>query len=632
VITDTLPAGVAFLGASDGGSQTGGVVAWPAIPSLAPGGSVTRTVDVRAPASMGSLTNIAAAAAATADPDPGNNDGSGAGRITTDVIDLPDPLADLVTLAAGPASAPAGTVVTYTATVRNDGPSGAADVTLSDTLPPGAVVTDASGGEIVAPGVVRWQIGPLAVRATRWFAVRVVVPGTGPLVNIVAAAATTPDPLPGNNDGGAAESRVTTTVIEQADVVTLAGGPASVPAAGAFTHTVTVRNDGPSPARQVVVTDTIAGSAVIQSVSGGGVGSGGVITWPALASLASGQSVAYTVTMTAPGSGAVTSRIAASSATGDPVPGNHDGSGPASRVTTMVTEAADLRVTATGPAEVDAGAAIAYRVVVLNQGPSPALGVVVTDTLPAGFGLTAASNGGTWTAGVVSWPVVASLAAGDSLEYSIEGRAPSTGLLVSIAAASAATGDPDPANNDGSDPASRVVTTMPVGVALNLVEVVDTVTAGSPTVHPASAQVVVVGTGADTVAWTVSSGGAAWLTLVASAGTGPGTASWTLDVPSMRTGTYRDTLRVTLADGTSDSVAVRVEVVAPAVDWTAAVDEILGTTRLDITQRRYLDQEGNEDGTFNLGDLLALLERLGVRLDDPVLSRVMSAPAAGRQQ
>jgi uncharacterized repeat protein (TIGR01451 family) len=295
-------------------------------------------------------------------------------------------------------------------------------------------------------------------------------------------------------------------------------------------------------------------------------------------------------------------------------------------------EAADLRVTASGPAEVAAGAVVVYRVVVRNQGPDSARGVVVTDTLPTGFSFTTASHGGTWSAGVVTWPVVASLAVGDSLEYSVEGRAPSAGLLVNVAAAGAATLDPDPANNDGSDPASRVVSTMPLGVALNVLEVVDSVTAGSPTVHPASAQVVVVGTGADTLAWTVTSGGAAWLTFVTSTGTGSGTASWTLDVPSMRAGTYRDTLRVTLADGTSDTVAIRVEVVAPAVDWTAAVDEILGTTRLDVIQRRYLDQEGNADGAFNLGDLLALLDRLGVRLDDATLSRVMAASAAGRQK
>jgi uncharacterized repeat protein (TIGR01451 family) len=632
LITDTLPAGVTFLGASDGGGKSGGVVVWPAIASLAAGASVIRTVDVSA-SSAGRYTNVVAATAATADPEPANNDGSGAdGRVATDVIELTDPLADLVTLAAGPASAPAGGVITYTATVRNDGPSAAADVILRDTLPAGVGVTAVSGGGTVAAGVVTWPaIALLPVGAARSFTVSVTAPPTGTLVNIVAAAGATPDPWPGSNDGSAAEARVTTTVIEQADLVTLAGGPASVLPAGTFTHTVTVRNDGPSVSQQVVVTHVHVGGT-IQSVSDGGLVSGGVVTWPAIASIASGQSVEYTVTMTAPASGSVTSQVSATSSTADPVAGNHDGSAAESRAVTTVTEVADLRVTASGPAQVAPGAVMSYRVVVRNQGPSTAAGVVVSDTLPAGFNFTAASNGGTWTAGVVTWPAVASLAVGDSLQYSVDGRAPATGLLVSIAAARAATLDPDPANNDGSDPASRVVSTMPLGVALNVLEVVDSVTAGSPVVHPASAQVVVVGTGADTLAWTVTSSGAAWLTFVTSTGTGSGTASWTLDVPSMRAGTYRDTLLLTLADGKSDTVAIRVEVVAPAVDWTAAVDEILGTTRLDVIQRRYLDQEGNADGAFNLGDLLALLDRLGVRLDDATLSRVMAASAAGRQK
>jgi uncharacterized repeat protein (TIGR01451 family) len=46
MVTDTLPALTTFVAASDGGTESGGVVTWPAF-DLAAGGIVTRTVTVR---------------------------------------------------------------------------------------------------------------------------------------------------------------------------------------------------------------------------------------------------------------------------------------------------------------------------------------------------------------------------------------------------------------------------------------------------------------------------------------------------------------------------------------------------------------------------------------------------------
>ena len=75
VVTDVLPAGVTFVSASNGGTNSSGTVTWPAISTLADGASqqFTLTVDVDAGTS-GSLSNQATAnSGTTPDPNATNN-------------------------------------------------------------------------------------------------------------------------------------------------------------------------------------------------------------------------------------------------------------------------------------------------------------------------------------------------------------------------------------------------------------------------------------------------------------------------------------------------------------------------------------------------------------------------------
>jgi hypothetical protein len=75
VVSDTLPAGVTFLGASGGGANNAGVVFWPPMSSLPSGWGTNFVLTVTAPAS-GALTNSVASPSVTSDPILSNNDGS----------------------------------------------------------------------------------------------------------------------------------------------------------------------------------------------------------------------------------------------------------------------------------------------------------------------------------------------------------------------------------------------------------------------------------------------------------------------------------------------------------------------------------------------------------------------------
>jgi len=199
VVSDTLPAGVTGVTASDGGtySAVGNVVTWPTLASLASGASTAAyTVTATIPAgTTGSLNNRARVAGTSADPTPANDR-----QATTTTIAA---VADLSASAVAPATAVPGAQITFTVSVSNTGPSTATSVIMTDTLPTGVTFVSATGGGVHAAGVVTWptiaSIAPGAPATT--FDVVVDVGGgfSGTLTNIVAGVAATTEPTPADN-------------------------------------------------------------------------------------------------------------------------------------------------------------------------------------------------------------------------------------------------------------------------------------------------------------------------------------------------------------------------------------------------------------------------------------------------
>lgn len=61
-----------------------------------------------------------------------------------------------------------------------------------------------------------------------------------------------------------------------------------------------------------------------------------------------------------------------------------------------------------------------------------------------------------------------------------------------------------------------------------------------------------------------------------------------------------------------------------------ATDDLLGVPKLSVAQRDYLDQLGNRNGGYDVGDYLALLDRSGVVPSAALLARVAARPGRGR--
>src|SRR5438093_1620255 len=505
VVRDTLPAGVTFVSASNGGTAAARVVTPPSVASLTHAGTLSRTVTVTAPPT-GTLINVPRADAATGDPDSPNNNGSASGnRVTTTFHEL----ADLTVTNTGPLPDDVPLSLTYTITVTNNGPSTAASVVVRDTLPAGVTFDSASNGGSLAAGVVTWPSVPsLANGASLSRTVTVIAPTTGTLLNVARADAApnapslsltvtvtapttgtllnvartdaaTDDPDSTNNNGSDPANRVTSSITELADLVVAKTGPATVDAAQNFSYTISVTNNGPSDAASVVVRDTLPAGVTFVSASDAGSEAAGVVTWPAVASLASGATMLRTVTVTAPPTGTLINVARVDAATDDPDSTNNNGSNPGNRVATAVHEFADLTLTKTGPATIGAAQDFTYTITVTNNGPSDAASVVVRDDLPAAVTFVSASDAGSEAAGVVTWPTVGSLTNGASLSRTVTVTAPPTGTLINVARADAFTTDPDSTNNDGSAPASRATTVVHELADLTLAKT------GPPTVNAA---------------------------------------------------------------------------------------------------------------------------------------------------
>ncbi|TDI48065.1 MAG: DUF11 domain-containing protein, partial [Acidobacteria bacterium] len=146
VITDTVPVNTTFVSATDGGTESVGVVTWN-IGALAAGGSgsVQMVVQVASPLADGTLiTN------STYDIDSDLTAPISGVSITTTVRDP----ADLALAKSdGVVSVSVGSPLTYTLSVSNAGPNASgAGITVSDTLPANVTVNGGAAGAVALGG------------------------------------------------------------------------------------------------------------------------------------------------------------------------------------------------------------------------------------------------------------------------------------------------------------------------------------------------------------------------------------------------------------------------------------------------------------------------------------------------
>ena len=356
--------------------------------------------------------------------------------------------------------------------MTNNGPDVANAVNLTDTIP-GAVgvssITQSQGSPPVLNGnTITEAFGTLAANATATLTiVTQAPPDTATLNDSATVTGSTPDPNPNNNS-----DLNVVTVNPLADIqVSLTAAP-SVLVGQPLVYTLTATNNGPSVARNVVITDTLplgTLAAFVSATADSGpapIFANGTVT-DNYGILNPNQTVTITITvvpsLTAPPSVADSARATLSVA--DPVSLNNT----ASRTTTVVpsVDVAITSVTA-NPGSVTASHNVTFTVSFVNNGPSPATGVTVVDMLPTGFtevtatttiglfnvsGQTVTVNAGTMAAGATgTLTIVAST------------NALAVGNDTDRATISAAQLDPAPGNNASS----AAITVVPLMADLSI--------------------------------------------------------------------------------------------------------------------------------------------------------------------
>jgi uncharacterized repeat protein (TIGR01451 family) len=291
VLMDALPAGLTGV-TSDGGGAcaiTAGQLRC-AIGTLADGASYTVHVSGTVAAGQTVLLNRASVQGAESDGDPTNN----TAEVSTPVATV----ADLsLTKSSDPTQAVPGGTLAYRFLITNAGPDAAAGVSITDTLPAGVSYVSGDAGCSATGGVVTCATANLAAGAHRTvtITVRVATDATGIVENRATVHTTTPDIDPSNDTGTAL-----TPVLDTADVsITKTASPANPVPGDTITYTLTAHNDGPAPAQDVKVGDTLPGGVTFTGVDSSDCTQAAGAVACAFGTLAPGATRVVTITATA---------------------------------------------------------------------------------------------------------------------------------------------------------------------------------------------------------------------------------------------------------------------------------------------------------------------------------------------
>lgn len=276
---DSLPAGTTFVSivqntgptfvCSDPGVGNNGSVSCSigSIGQFASGASAQFTLTANIdPSFGGTLSNTATISGPNADTNPANNTSAASATVAS--------TADLMVSKSGPASATAGTNITYTVTLTNGGPSNALSVSLTDAVP--ANTTFVSESQSTGPlfscskpavggtGTVTCTLASFANGASATFSITVNISAgaSGTISNTANVSTTSTDPGPGANT-----STATTTVTQSADIAIVKTAPASAAAGSNLTYSIAVTNNGPSNSGSVTMNDTLPPNTTFVSES-----------------------------------------------------------------------------------------------------------------------------------------------------------------------------------------------------------------------------------------------------------------------------------------------------------------------------------------------------------------------------
>ncbi|ALL07954.1 hypothetical protein AQ505_22205 [Pedobacter sp. PACM 27299] len=403
-IMDVVPAGIKGVSwtaaatgnavINSGASGTGNTVAVNADVPAGVNAEVTITINGTIDAGFsGPILNTA-----TVTPSEPGNPPVTSPPVTTNVLNK----SALKIVKTGPNSIEAGKTVSYTLTINNAGPGNALNAEIADVIPAQLTnvswTTIVSGAAVINSGATGQGNNVLvtadlpAGNGTVTVNISGLVPGSTAVGNISNTATIKPSE-PGNPT--VPSNTVTTGIVNNASLSLVKSGPGTLNSGEAINYTLTIKNDGPSDAIGVKVSDVVdpAVTNVAWTTS--------LINGSTISSGATGNVNTVALTANVPANSSILVNISGkvnptyagtliNKATLTPADPNKPVIN--AQVSTTVTSLSALKITKTGAATVTAGGLMNYQITVINHGPGTAQNAVISDVVPAQL------TGVTWTA------------------------------------------------------------------------------------------------------------------------------------------------------------------------------------------------------------------------------------------
>ncbi|WP_299822038.1 T9SS type A sorting domain-containing protein [uncultured Pontibacter sp.] len=398
-ITDVLPTGVVFESATaTTGTYNSTTGVW-SVGNL--GSSQTATLTLKAKINrLGTITTTASLNSRTGaelDENPANNSSSNTINV--------NPAADVaITNTVNNAAPYQGEDIVYTIRVTNNGPNNATNVSVADQIPAGLTITNyttTAGAIDIANGV--WNVGTVINGTSQTLTLYARPTVTGQISLVSSQTHTEFDSNSSNNSATSTINVGATADVAVSNVV--APVKENYINGDIVTYTVVVRNNGPSSATNVVVTDKLPSSLIFmnQTVSTGAYNATtGVWT---VGTLAVGASQTLAITAAVNQSAVITTTATQTHTEFDNVSENNRASNTIISGTGQVVADVEVGVSVS-PGPYYTGRQTTFTVTAKNLGPDLATGLSLNALLPATFEFVSKSfSGGTYDEATGIWNI-----------------------------------------------------------------------------------------------------------------------------------------------------------------------------------------------------------------------------------
>lgn len=397
---------------------------------------------------------------------------------------------DMFVTKTAPATATAGSTITYQITLGNLGPQDAPNAQFIDTLPSNVTfssILQTSGPTFTCTtgAIVTCSIPSLVAGTNATFNIGVTVQpaaaGTT-IINSITASSDLPDPNTNNNQYVAGTD---VSAGNQADIFVSKSGPPNASPNTNITYSITITNDGPNDASSAGFSDNLpAGTTFVSVTPTSGpslicatpaVGANGNVTCTA-ATFPAGATATVDLVVhidaQTPGGTVITNTATTVSQTADP---NGENNSSSFATTINGSNFADVAIIKIGPTGAPPDTDVTYTITLTNDGPNDATSVSLTDALPnsvpPGLPMTFVSftqdSGPTFACspGTTTTCTLATFPNGSTATFTLVGHVPSgsTGRTYSNVAFVAS--DDDPNSENDSSGTALTVSSADVGIS-----------------------------------------------------------------------------------------------------------------------------------------------------------------------